>query len=116
MSKIGIINGDANGNFMPKATTSAEEAAGYGMATREQAIAMSLRTYDKTPEIKSSGAQTSRGAGAATLDTLISKAKAIDIGYFEATSDVQGNITEGKYWKKGDMVKIGLLPASLPGG
>jgi len=40
MSKIGIINGDANGNFMPKATTSAEEAAGYGMATREQAIAM----------------------------------------------------------------------------
>jgi len=40
MSKTGIINGDANGNFMPKATTSAEEAAGYGMATREQAIAM----------------------------------------------------------------------------
>lgn len=47
MSKIGIINGDTNGNFMPKATTTAEEAAGYGMATREQAIALSLRTFEK---------------------------------------------------------------------
>jgi len=63
--------------------------------------------------LQDSGAGT---AGAATLDSLMSKAKAIDIGYFEATSDIQGNITEGKYWKKGDMVKIGLLPASLPGG
>ena len=114
MNKVGIITGDAKGNFMPKATTSAQEAAGYGMATREQAIVMSLRTYDKTPEIKSSGGgssatQTGSGAGtagAATLDSLMSKAKAIDIGYFEATSDIQGNITEGKYWKKGDMVKI----------
>lgn len=47
MSKMGIIVGDANGNFMPKATTPAQEAVGYGMATREQAIALSVRTYDK---------------------------------------------------------------------
>lgn len=47
MSKISIISGDAKGNFMPKATTSGQEAAGYGMATREQAVALSLRTYEK---------------------------------------------------------------------
>lgn len=55
MSKTGIIGGDAKGNFMPKATTPAQEATGYGMATREQAIALSLRTYDKGAEIKASG-------------------------------------------------------------
>lgn len=47
MSKLGIVKGDAStGNFMPKAITSAELAAGYGMATREAAILMSVRTYD----------------------------------------------------------------------
>lgn len=47
MAKIGIITGNNAGEFMPKATTTAQEAAGYGMATREQAIAMSIRTYEK---------------------------------------------------------------------
>ncbi len=47
MFKAGIILGDAQGNFMPKATTSVQTAAGYGMATREQAIALTLRTYKK---------------------------------------------------------------------
>lgn len=47
MSKTGIITGDEQGNFMPKATTSAQEAANYGSATREQAIALSMRTYEK---------------------------------------------------------------------
>jgi hypothetical protein len=46
MSKSGIITGDSQGNFMPKATTTAQEAAGYGMATREQAVALSVRAYD----------------------------------------------------------------------
>ena len=46
MSKLGIIKGDASGNFMPKATTSAQTAAGYGMATREAAILMTVRTYE----------------------------------------------------------------------
>ena len=46
MSKLGIIKGDASGNFMPKATTTAQTAAGYGMATREAAILMTVRTYD----------------------------------------------------------------------
>ncbi len=46
MSKLGIIKGDASGNFMPKATTTAQTAAGYGMATREAAILMTVRTYN----------------------------------------------------------------------
>ncbi len=46
MAKTGIITGDAAGNFMPKATTSAQQAAGYGMATREQAVALAIRTYN----------------------------------------------------------------------
>lgn len=45
MSKLGIIKGDANGNFMPKATTTAQEAVGYGTATREAAILMAVRSY-----------------------------------------------------------------------
>jgi hypothetical protein len=47
MSKMGIITGDSKGAFMPKAATSTQEAAGYGMATREQAIALTSRTYEK---------------------------------------------------------------------
>ncbi len=50
MSKIGIIKGDKNGNFMPKATTDAQLAAGYGMATREAAIIMAVRSYGKLSE------------------------------------------------------------------
>jgi len=46
MSKLGIIKGDASGNFMPKATTSVQTAAGYGMATREAAIVMTVRAYE----------------------------------------------------------------------
>ena len=36
----------SNGKFMPKATT-AEVAAGYGNTTREQAVAKSVRTFEK---------------------------------------------------------------------
>jgi len=46
MAKLGIIKGNASGDFMPKATTTAQAAAGYGMATREAAILMSVRTYE----------------------------------------------------------------------
>ncbi len=47
MAKIEIIKGDAQGNFMPKATTEAQKATGYGMALRQEAIAMSVRTNEK---------------------------------------------------------------------
>lgn len=46
MSKLGIIKGDTAGNFMPKASTEAQILTGYGMATREAAILMTVRTYD----------------------------------------------------------------------
>ncbi len=46
MSKRGIIKGDTKGNFMPKAITTAQEAAGYGMASREAAVMMAVRSYE----------------------------------------------------------------------
>lgn len=46
MSKLGIIKGDSKGYFMPKAMTSAQEASGYGTATREAAVLMSVRTFE----------------------------------------------------------------------
>lgn len=46
MYRLGIIKGDSNGNFMPKAATEAQSAVNYGMASREAAILMAVRTYD----------------------------------------------------------------------
>lgn len=46
MFKLGIIKGDTAGNFMPKATTTVQTAAGYGMATREAAIIMAVKSYE----------------------------------------------------------------------
>lgn len=46
MSKTGIIKG-TDGNFMPKAVTSAQIASGYANTTREQAIAMGVRAFEK---------------------------------------------------------------------
>jgi hypothetical protein len=55
MAKVGIIKGDSAGNFMPKATTTAQEATGYGMATREAAILMTVRTYDTMDDVSGKG-------------------------------------------------------------
>ncbi|MGE5677209.1 MAG: S-layer homology domain-containing protein [Pseudomonadota bacterium] len=46
MSKAGIIKG-TDGKFMPKATTTAQQAAGYANTTREQAVAMSVRIFEQ---------------------------------------------------------------------
>ena len=46
MSKLGIIKGDTAGNFMPKPITLAQATAGFGMAAREAAILMTVRTYN----------------------------------------------------------------------
>ena len=46
MAKHKIINGIGNNLFAPKATTSQEIAIGYALATREQALAMSLRSLE----------------------------------------------------------------------
>jgi hypothetical protein len=53
MAKLEIIKG-VDGKFMPKATTTAQKASGYATATREQSIAMSVRSYEKMDTIKSS--------------------------------------------------------------
>lgn len=45
MAKMGIVKGVDDTHFAPKNVTSAQEASGYALATREQAIVMSLRIY-----------------------------------------------------------------------
>lgn len=46
MSKKGIIQG-SDGKFMPKAITDVQKAQGYANTTREQAIAMGVRTFEQ---------------------------------------------------------------------
>ncbi len=46
MAKMEIIKGNTAGEFMPKATTTAQQAAGYGMATREAAVIMAVRILE----------------------------------------------------------------------
>ncbi|HWQ29623.1 MAG TPA: S-layer homology domain-containing protein [Negativicutes bacterium] len=46
ISKLGIIKG-SDGKFMPRAVTKAQTAAGYANTSREQAIAMSVRSVEK---------------------------------------------------------------------
>lgn len=46
MSKSGIIKG-SGGKFMPKAVTAAQAASGYATTTREQALAMGVRAFEK---------------------------------------------------------------------
>ncbi|MGI6577194.1 MAG: S-layer homology domain-containing protein [Eubacteriales bacterium] len=51
IAKLGIIKGDNDGRFMPRAVTPAQIATGYANTSREQALAMSVRTVDKMNEI-----------------------------------------------------------------
>jgi hypothetical protein len=46
----GIISGVGDNNFAPKAITPAELAANYASATREQALAISVRMTEKLDE------------------------------------------------------------------
>lgn len=47
MAAHGIIEGVGNNMFAPRATTTAEEAANYAIATREQALAIAVRMTEK---------------------------------------------------------------------
>ena len=47
MSKLGIILGDTKGYFMPRPLTAEHETSGYGMASREAAVLMAIRTFEK---------------------------------------------------------------------
>ena len=51
IAKLGIIKG-SDGRFMPRAITQAQVAAGYANTSREQALAMSVRSVNKMNEIK----------------------------------------------------------------
>lgn len=51
IAKIGIIKG-TDGKFMPRAVSKAQIAVGYANTSREQALAMSVRTVNKINEIK----------------------------------------------------------------
>lgn len=51
MSRLGIIKG-SDGKFMPKAATTAQASAGYATTTREQAIAMNVRTFENMDTIQ----------------------------------------------------------------
>lgn len=51
ISKLGIIRG-SEGKFMPRAITTAEQAAGYGNTTREQAVLMCLRSFEQMDTLK----------------------------------------------------------------
>jgi len=52
MSKMGIIKGVDDIHFAPKNITPEQEAQGYATATREQAIALSLRIYKLSDTLK----------------------------------------------------------------
>jgi hypothetical protein len=71
MSKSGIIKG-TDSKFMPKAVTTAQTAAGYATTTREQAIAMSVRSFE---QFKSSGTSRSEGSGTASPATGAAESK-----------------------------------------
>ena len=46
MVKYNVLSGIGGNKFAPRNTTSAEEAQGYANATREQAVVMSLRSFE----------------------------------------------------------------------
>ncbi len=46
MVKYGVLSGVGDDKFAPKNSTPAEEAEGYANATREQAVVMSLRSFE----------------------------------------------------------------------
>lgn len=108
MSKLSIVKGDSNGYFMPKATTSAQTAAGYGMATREAAVLMSIRTYDKVDEIKESKAPTTTSS----VEWLIGS-----WGYSTSNGDVNMEImyefkADGTFYKVASTMSGGARTAT----
>lgn len=58
MAKLGVIKG-SNGAFMPRAVTPAQIASGYATTTREQAVAMSVRSYAQMEAITAPAPQAS---------------------------------------------------------
>ncbi|MCQ1529349.1 S-layer homology domain-containing protein [Lutispora saccharofermentans] len=107
MSKNGIIKG-ADGKFMPKAITTAQTAAGYATTTREQAIAMSVRSYEQFKDISTaapSGSSTNSVAGTWVLGTLSGGTFNAVSGKYEGGASGLGQI----YTFKGDGTYTALV-------
>jgi hypothetical protein len=66
MVKYEIIKGLGNNKFGPKNTTSAETAAGYANATREQALLISNRTFENADSIVDGGPVTEQPSTSST--------------------------------------------------
>lgn len=50
LAKLGVVNGVDATHFAPKATTAAQEAAGYATATREQALLIAVRLHNSSAD------------------------------------------------------------------
>jgi hypothetical protein len=92
MARLEVIKG-TDGKFMPKATTTAQKASGYATTTREQAIAMGVRSYEKMDMIKS-GKGTAAPAAAQPGKTDDSVAGTWTLG---TLSGGRFNAVSGKY-------------------
>lgn len=103
LNKLDIIKGDSNGNFMPKAITSAQEVAGYGMATREAAILMSVRTLKKLSDLPISSNSSSASSG--DVVSIFEGIKGPDTLYYEYERFYGKDSTVGKLWRKGGKIK-----------
>ncbi len=90
MSKMGIIKGVTDTLFAPKNTTEEQEAKNYATATREQAIALSLRIFKLADEIAKSELLTKAAVTEAT--TAVTTAEPVNAdGWRDAYAEVIRN-------------------------
>lgn len=94
MSRLGIIKG-TDGKFMPKATTTAQTVAGYATTTREQAIAMSVRSFEQMDTIK--GTSGNNKPAAAAPKPITNTESIVGKWILGTLSGGQFNATTGKY-------------------
>lgn len=101
-----IISGVGNNTFAPRAITAAEQAQGYASATREQALAISLRIAENlgdgaaASQIMNKNAQPSSQSN----ETIVGTWKKGDTGY-------RYNAVTGRF--EFDMYEMGLSGTSL---
>lgn len=109
LSKLGIIKGDSKGNFMPKAVTTAQEAAGYGIATKEAAILYAVRTAEKLQEPQGDAPKAVTGpassAGTGNISQLLSRIEGPDNLYYEYERKYGSDSTLGKVWRKNGKIR-----------
>ncbi|MDX9872462.1 MAG: S-layer homology domain-containing protein [Clostridia bacterium] len=107
ISRLGIIRG-VDGKFMPRATTTAQQAAGYSNTTREQAVLMSLRAFENLDTIKASTPP------AAPPPAAPAGASVVGTWTLGALSGGQFNAATGKY--EGGATGLGMVYTFKPDG